>query len=132
MLFMSEEPLISIAAAARAEGVSRQTLWSQVQSGAVRNHGGKVYRSEVREDRQRNVDKARAPTRGRTQCGRGVELDGDMFEAMDAHQWLLMDALAHSDADPVHLDFCEVTVSRDDARAIIAACRDWNRAVFQR
>jgi hypothetical protein len=69
------EKSLSIAAAARRIGVSRQTLWSQVRSGAVRNHVGKVYLSEVQEDRRRNVDPARAPVLGRTRRGRGVESD---------------------------------------------------------
>lgn len=141
---MNGEHSLSIAAAARAIGVSRQTLWGQVRSGAVRSHDGRVYLSEVKADRKRNVDPARAPTMGRTRRGRRASTQTEapdapdvpaMFETLDSQEWLVMNALAHSDADPVHLDdydYPDFTVSRADARAIIAAYRDWNRAVFQR
>jgi hypothetical protein len=57
------EPFISITAAAKAEGVSRQHLHRQIKVGLVRSHGGKVRLSEVREDRARNVDASRANRR---------------------------------------------------------------------
>src|SRR5262245_24385407 len=130
----AEQPL-SIAAAARQIGVSRQTLWAQVQTGAVRSHDGKVYLEEVKEDRRRNVDTAQAPMMGRTRRGRGVEAQADpadRFEEFEAQEWLILDALAHADIDPLYLDFFDTTVSRTDARAMITAYRDWNRAVFCR
>ena len=130
-----EQPL-SIAAAARRVGVSRQTLWTQVQSGAVRSHDGSVYMSEVKEDRRRNVDTAQAPMMGATRRGRAQKDHtadmADTLEILDSQEWLVLDALAHSDADPVRLDFFETTVSRADARALIAAYRDVNRALFLR
>jgi hypothetical protein len=130
-----EQPL-SIAAAARQVGVSRQTLWTQVQSGAVRSHDGRVYMSEVKDDRRRNVDTARAPMMGSTRRGRAqkdhIDDMADRLEALESEEWLVMDALAHSDADPVHLDFFETTVSRADARGLIAAYREVNRALFLR
>jgi hypothetical protein len=53
---MGEEPLISIAAAAREVGLNKSTLSRQVASGAIRSHGGKVKLSEVYEDRVKNID----------------------------------------------------------------------------
>ena len=62
---MSEsEPLVSIAAAARAVGISRQTLHEQVKLRAVRSHGGKVRVSEVRRDRAANIDRTKRPFTG--------------------------------------------------------------------
>src|SRR5262245_16443489 len=49
------DELISIAAAAKAEGIHKSTLSRQVKSGQVRSHGGKVRLSEVRADRAKNV-----------------------------------------------------------------------------
>lgn len=55
---MAEEPLISIAAAAREVGLNKSTLSRQVNSGAIRSHDGKVRLSEVYEDRAKNIDAA--------------------------------------------------------------------------
>lgn len=55
---MAEEPLISIAAAAREVGLNKSTLSRQVNSKAIRSHGGKVRLSEVYEDRAKNIDAA--------------------------------------------------------------------------
>lgn len=55
---MAEEPLITIAAAAREVGLNKSTLSRQVASGAIRSHGGKVKLSEVYEDRAKNIDAA--------------------------------------------------------------------------
>jgi hypothetical protein len=43
-----------------------------------------------------------------------------------------MNALAHSDQDPVYLDYFETTVSRDDARGLIQAYRNVTQAICQR
>jgi hypothetical protein len=53
---MAEEPLISIAAAAREIGLNKSTLSRQVKSGAIRSHDGMVRLSEVYEDRVKNID----------------------------------------------------------------------------
>ena len=55
---MADEPLISIAAAAREIGLNKSTLSRQVASGAIRSHDGKVKLSEVYEDRAKNIDAA--------------------------------------------------------------------------
>lgn len=55
---MADEPLISIAAAAREVGVNKSTLCRQIKSGAIRAHDGKVKLSEVYEDRAKNIDAA--------------------------------------------------------------------------
>jgi transposase-like protein len=52
---MTEEPLVSLAEAARNIGVHRSTLSRQTASGQVRNWGGKVRVSEVVADRAANV-----------------------------------------------------------------------------
>jgi transposase-like protein len=59
------EPLITIAEAARLEGINKSTLSRDVKAGRVRSHDGKVKLSEVREDRARNVDASRAHRRKR-------------------------------------------------------------------
>jgi hypothetical protein len=53
---MAEEPLISIAAAAREIGLNKSTLSRQVKSGAIRSRDGMVRLSEVYEDRVKNID----------------------------------------------------------------------------
>jgi hypothetical protein len=55
---MADEPLISIAAAAREIGLNKSTLSRQVESGKIRSHDGKVRLSEVYEDRAKNIDAA--------------------------------------------------------------------------
>lgn len=55
---MAEEPLISIAAAAREIGINKSTLSRQVADGKIRSHDGKVRLSEVYEDRAKNIDAA--------------------------------------------------------------------------
>jgi hypothetical protein len=51
---VSDEPLISVAEAARRSGLNRSTLSRQVNAGRVRSHNGKVLMSEVVADR-RNI-----------------------------------------------------------------------------
>jgi hypothetical protein len=53
---MSDEPLISVAEAAREIGLNRSTLSRQVSAGAIRSHGGKVRLSEILADRAANID----------------------------------------------------------------------------
>jgi hypothetical protein len=48
--------LISISEAAKKIGVNKSTLSRQVDSGAIRSHGGKVVLSEVLEDRVKNIN----------------------------------------------------------------------------
>lgn len=48
--------LISISEAARQVGINKSTLSRQVDSGAIRSHGGKVVLSEVLADRAANID----------------------------------------------------------------------------
>lgn len=48
--------LISISEAARLIGINKSTLSRQVESGAVRSHGGKVVLSEVLADRAANIN----------------------------------------------------------------------------
>lgn len=48
--------LISISEAARKIGINKSTLSRQVESKAVRSHGGKVVLSEVLADRAANID----------------------------------------------------------------------------
>ncbi|MFT4117474.1 hypothetical protein [Bradyrhizobium sp.] len=48
--------LISISEAARMIGINKSTLSRQVESGAIRSHGGKVVLSEVVADRASNVN----------------------------------------------------------------------------
>jgi hypothetical protein len=50
-----DEQPVSIAAAARALGIARQTLAAQVASGIVPTHGGKVVVSEARAARERSL-----------------------------------------------------------------------------
>jgi hypothetical protein len=51
-----DDPLISIAEAARKVGVNKSTLSRQVKSGAIRSYAGLVRLSEVLEDRAKNID----------------------------------------------------------------------------
>jgi hypothetical protein len=51
---VSDEPLISVAEAARRSGLNRSTLSRQVNAGRVRSHNGRVLMSEVVADR-RNI-----------------------------------------------------------------------------
>jgi hypothetical protein len=51
---VSDEPMISVAEAARRSGLNRSTLSRQVNAGRVRSHNGKVLMSEVVADR-RNI-----------------------------------------------------------------------------
>lgn len=53
-----DDPLISIAEAARKVGVNKSTLSRQVNSGLIRSHDGSVRLSEVLEDRANNIDKS--------------------------------------------------------------------------
>jgi hypothetical protein len=66
---MNTDPLVSVAAAARAVGLSRQTLHDQVNRGAVRSHVDpdgrrKVRVSEVVADRRRLVASDMRPLSG--------------------------------------------------------------------
>ncbi|WP_063688817.1 hypothetical protein [Bradyrhizobium stylosanthis] len=51
----ADDPLISIAAAAKAIGLNRSTLSRQVNLGLVRSHDGKVRLSEVLADRRSKI-----------------------------------------------------------------------------
>jgi hypothetical protein len=53
-----DDPLISIAAAARQVGINKSTLSRQVKAGLIRSHQGMVRLSEVLEDRANNIDKS--------------------------------------------------------------------------
>jgi hypothetical protein len=53
---MVDDPLITVAEAARKVGVSHTTLGRQIKTGQVRSHGKKVKLSEVLEDRANNID----------------------------------------------------------------------------
>lgn len=55
--------LISISEAARIIGINKSTLSRQVESGAVRSHGGKVVLAEVVADRASNVNLAQSRRR---------------------------------------------------------------------
>jgi hypothetical protein len=55
----TDDPLISIAAAAQNLGLNRSTLTRQVNEGSIRAHGGKVRLSEVIEDRAKNINERR-------------------------------------------------------------------------
>lgn len=55
---MADEPLISVAAAARQVGVNKSTLHRQIADKKVRSHDGMVRLSEVYEDRAKNIDAA--------------------------------------------------------------------------
>ena len=54
------EALISISKCALAIGLHKSTLASQVKDGSIRSHEGKVYLSEVLEDRAKNIDLSRS------------------------------------------------------------------------
>lgn len=58
-----DDPLISIAEAARKTGVNKSTLSRQIKSGAIRSHAGSVRLSEVLEDRVNNIDSSMAHRR---------------------------------------------------------------------
>lgn len=53
---MVDDPLISIAEAARKIGLNKSTLSRQIKAGSIRAHGGKVRLSEVLTDRADNID----------------------------------------------------------------------------
>jgi hypothetical protein len=53
---MVDDPLITVAEAARKIGISHTTLGRQIKAGAIRAHGKKVRFSEVLEDRANNID----------------------------------------------------------------------------
>lgn len=55
--------LISISEAARLIGINKSTLSRQVESGAIRSHGGKVVLAEVVADRSSNVNLAQSRRR---------------------------------------------------------------------
>jgi transposase-like protein len=52
---MSDEPLISVAEAAREIGLNRSTLSRQVNAGRIRSHDGQVRLSEVLADRKAKI-----------------------------------------------------------------------------
>jgi hypothetical protein len=63
----------------------------------------------------------------------GTAAKPDMLEHLESCQWLVMDALAHSDTDFLTLDFFgDITLSRDMCRELIAAYRQVNVAIYQR
>lgn len=140
---MTDDPLITIAAAARAVGVTRQTLHRQMRDGVFPNHDGFVRLSEVQRGRRNNLDPSRRPRRGQRPTPQAVARGrlpepaapststiADRLEMLESSEWLVMNALAHSEADPIHLDFFETTISRNDARALIAAYRAACNAIF--
>lgn len=60
-----DDPLISIAEAARKVGVNKSTLSRQVKGGAIRSYDGLVRLSEVLEDRANNIDASIWANRGK-------------------------------------------------------------------
>jgi hypothetical protein len=58
-----DDPLISIAEAARKAGVNKSTLSRQIKAGLIRSHAGAVRLSEVLEDRVNNIDSSMAHRR---------------------------------------------------------------------
>jgi hypothetical protein len=124
----TSDPLVSISAAAKAIGVSRQTLWAQVRDGAVRSHGGKVRVSEAIADRQANVATDFRRRSGKRKAVKEPVRPALDVEDLEAGEWLVMDTLVQSDAPTVTLDWIEwidttITLSRVDARALVLAYR---------
>lgn len=74
--------LISISEAARIIGVNKSTLSRQVESGAVRSHGGKVLLAEVVADRNANVNLAQSRRRpAKPKGGKGASKPGPVASA---------------------------------------------------
>jgi hypothetical protein len=128
------EPLISVAAAARERGITRQALGRHVRTGAVRSHvtadGHRMVRmSEVAADLAANVDSSLRPATGpaarRTEQAAG-EARVRVSDVVAHLAWATETALA-TEAGEVDLEHLGgLTVSRADAQKLLTIYRAGN------
>lgn len=116
------DDLISIAAAAKAEGINKSTLSRQVKSGQVRSHGGKVRLSEVREDRAKNLrtSSTTAPA-APVAIAQEQPLHGPLHEPLHAAPRATKRATPRNDATPPS----DATTIGDAAARVVAEVGGW-------
>jgi hypothetical protein len=128
------DPIISVADAAAAEGVTRGALYKLIRQGRVRRHADGVRLSEVRADLAANVNIAARVGQMRRHQRKAAKPPGrPSIDLAKLCAWLAdqtFAALANG-KDPVRLDHLVVTVSRADADQLLGAYRSGDNAAIR-